>query len=55
MNYKETNINPESTIIDALKKMDSIDKKLLIVEKDNLFIGLLSIGDIQRAIIKNIS
>jgi dTDP-glucose pyrophosphorylase len=35
--------------------MDTLDKKLLIVIDNEKFIGLLSIGDIQRAIIKNLS
>lgn len=43
------------TILFALKKMDILERKLLIVFKDDKFIGLLSIGDIQRAIIKNLS
>jgi len=33
--------------------MDTLDKKLLIVIDNNKFIGLLSVGDIQRAIIMN--
>lgn len=43
----------DTKIIDALRKMDQIDKKLLILEKDGKFFSLVSIGDIQRAIIKN--
>ena len=56
MNEKIKNlmIPYNSKIIDALKKMDSLNRKLLILEKDNNFYSLLSIGDIQRAIIKNI-
>jgi len=46
-------ISPNESILTAMKLMDSIKKKLLIVYADNCFIGLLSIGDIQRAIIKN--
>lgn len=55
-NIKIIAISVQSTqsIQDALKKMDAIDKKLLLVFKDNFFKGLLSIGDIQRAIIKQI-
>ncbi|TGG88057.1 mannose-1-phosphate guanylyltransferase [Geotoga petraea] len=34
--------------------MDKINRKLLILEKDNKFYSLVSIGDIQRAIINNI-
>lgn len=39
----------------ALKLMDAIERKLLIVCDGALFIGVLSIGDIQRAIINKIS
>lgn len=41
-------------ILSALKQMDTIRHRLLIVVKDNCYYGLLSIGDIQRAIIKGI-
>ena len=47
-------ISPQADILTALKKMDSINRKLLIVSVGNKVVGLLSIGDIQRAII-NIS
>jgi len=42
-----------ATLVEALKKMDVLDKKLLIVLDGIKFAGLLSIGDIQRAVIKN--
>ncbi len=48
-------ILPSDTILTALKKMDAIDRKLLIVSDGIVIDGLLSIGDIQRAIIKNLS
>ena len=39
----------------ALKQMDEINRKLLIVANDDgTFFSLLSIGDIQRAIIRNL-
>jgi CBS domain-containing protein len=39
----------------ALKQMDEINRKLLIViNEDGTFFSLLSIGDIQRAIIRNL-
>lgn len=44
----------DSKVIDVLKRMDKINRKLLILEKDNKFYSLISIGDIQRAIINNI-
>jgi len=43
----------DATIIQALKQMDLQQVKLLVVTKGGKFYGLLSIGDIQRAIIKN--
>lgn len=42
-------------MLEALKQMDSLDKKLLIVVEGVKFIGLISAGDIQRAIIQNTS
>ena len=44
-------IPPETTIVSALKIMDSIGQKLLIIVEGEKFVGVLSIGDIQRAII----
>lgn len=52
--YKQRVISPEASLLEAFKRMDILDKKLLIVEDSNQFIGLLSAGDIQRAIINNI-
>lgn len=52
--YKKRVISPEASLLEAFKRMDILDKKLLIVEDSNQFIGLLSAGDIQRAIINNI-
>lgn len=42
-------------IIDVLKEMDDQGRKLLILEKNGKFFSLVSIGDIQRAIIKGAS
>jgi len=44
----------DATLLDALNKMDAIDRKLLLVLKNNKFVSLLSAGDIQRAIIQNV-
>lgn len=44
-------IPPETTVLSALKIMDAISQKLLIIVEGKKFIGVLSIGDIQRAII----
>ena len=46
-------IQQNASIVDALKIMDSTYRRLLLVFEGNRFINILSIGDIQRAIIKN--
>ncbi|WP_316819824.1 nucleotidyltransferase family protein [Pedobacter gandavensis] len=51
---KDIIISPESTLLSALKRMDEVRKKLLLVFRQDKFIGLLSIGDLQRAIINSI-
>ena len=51
---KNISIPHNANIITALKQMDAIKHKLLIVIKDGKFYRLLSIGDIQRAIIKGV-
>lgn len=50
---RDRTISYDATLIQALKKMDALEKKLLIVLNQNKFAGLLSIGDVQRAIIQN--
>lgn len=42
------------SILDALKLMDSSKTKLLFVFDGKKFVGLLTIGDVQRAILKDI-
>ncbi|MCX6232339.1 MAG: nucleotidyltransferase family protein [Bacteroidetes bacterium] len=46
-------IDSSSDIITAMKLMDEIKCKLLIITSESKYVGLLSIGDIQRALIKN--
>ena len=47
-------IDKQASINTTLKKMDDVRSKLLIVGSEKIFEGLISIGDLQRAIIKNI-
>lgn len=54
MDIRDRKISSKSKLLDALKRMDKIDKKLLIVFDAEEFVGLISAGDIQRAIIGNI-
>ncbi len=46
-------IDPEETILNAIKRMDDLEKKLFLVMKKEKFVGLVSIGDIQRSLIKS--
>lgn len=51
---KKVSIDKSTTIIAALKQMDEKRQKLLIVLDKGSFYSLVSIGDIQRAIIANV-
>lgn len=51
---KDICIRPSDDILAALKQMDVVKHKLLVVMDDGHYRSLLSIGDIQRAIIKGI-
>lgn len=42
-----------SSLLEAMKMMDNIKTKMLFVFKEDSFIGIVTIGDIQRAIINN--
>lgn len=50
---RELSITPETSLRRALKIMDETYARLLLVLQDKTFFSLLSIGDIQRAIINN--
>lgn len=52
-NWELFSISSTSSILKALKQMDISSRKLLLVFAEDRFIGVLSIGDIQRAIINN--
>ncbi|MDF2158193.1 sugar phosphate nucleotidyltransferase [Algoriphagus sp. CAU 1675] len=53
---KDLIIDLDASIKSALKKMDDVGRKLLIIlDKEGKFFGLISIGDIQRAILKNLN
>jgi len=47
-------ITKEDSILNVLKKMDATGHKLMIVAEGSKFVSVVSIGDIQRAIIGNI-
>ena len=45
-------IQYDTTVIQSLKRMDEVKVKMLFVFKEEKFISILTIGDIQRAIIR---
>jgi len=47
-------LDKNSTILCALERMDELNRKLLILTNQNKFYSLLSIGDIQRAILAKV-
>ena len=48
-------VEPSISLLDALKKMDSEQTKMLFIFEKEHFVSILTIGDIQRSIIKNVS
>jgi dTDP-glucose pyrophosphorylase len=52
--YSHVIVDKDDSILFVLKKMDASKHKLMIVLKANKFFSVISIGDIQRAIIKNV-
>ena len=52
---KKNLINSESSIFDAMKKINKIELKfLLIINKSNSLIGTITDGDLRRAIVDKI-
>lgn len=51
---RDLTIDAGERILEALQLMDRQDRKLLLVIENGKFKSILSIGDIQRAIIKNL-
>lgn len=51
---KDRVINPFVSLLEAMKRMDEIKVKMLFVFDGGHFEGIVTIGDIQRAIIKNV-
>ena len=54
-NIRKVCIESQSSILSALKQMDAVKHRLLIVTDGDRFRSLLSIGDIQRAIIRGVA
>lgn len=52
---KERMIQSSATILQSLQKMDDAKVKMLLVFDKDRFLSILTIGDVQRAIIKKLS
>ena len=50
-----TGVDQAASLLSAIKQMDRLDRKLLLVTDQGRYIGLLSLGDIQRAIIQGVA
>jgi dTDP-glucose pyrophosphorylase len=50
---KSLSIEAPATLLEALRQMDREDRKLLLVVENGEYRGILSAGDVQRAIIAN--
>jgi dTDP-glucose pyrophosphorylase len=46
-------VSPEISILECFKKMDMLAVRLLLVTEDDLFLSVVSIGDLQRAILND--
>lgn len=53
-NIRKVCIEYQSSVLSALKQMDAVKHRLLIVTDDGKYRSMLSIGDIQRAIISGV-
>jgi len=49
---KSLSVDASVSILSAMKQMDRVHHRLLMVTKDGKFFSMFSVGDIQRAIIK---
>lgn len=54
VNIKKYSISIDATILMALRQMDEVYKKMLFVFNNDKFYSILTIGEIQRAIIRNV-
>lgn len=48
---EKVSISGDTSLIDALKQMNCLQRRLLLVTKDGVYSGIISSGDLQRAII----
>lgn len=54
LKIKDRIVSPFISLLNAMKQMDNVKVKTLFVFENGHFEGIITIGDIQRAIIKNI-
>ena len=54
-NFKKLILKIDNTIQDAVKNLDESGKKIVLVTKNNKFIGTITDGDIRRGILQGIS
>lgn len=52
MDYQRLIIDKDASLIEALRQMDDVKKKMLLVFDGDKFLDIITVGTIQRAIIK---
>lgn len=55
MQTHSISVSKDTSIIDTLHRMDETRHKMLLVFDNEIFLTIITIGDIQRAIIRNVS
>lgn len=53
--FKKLFISKDASMLQAMEQMDRVRHKLLMVKENNIFVGLISVGAIQRAIVRGVS
>lgn len=53
--FKKNIVSSDLLVRDVYKLMDSVEKKILIVQEDGVIIGTITDGDIRRSLIKDAS
>ena len=55
MQTQNISVSKDTSIIETLHRMDETRHKMLLVFNNEIFLTIITIGDIQRAIIRNVS
>ena len=54
-NFKDLILKTNNTMQDAIENLENSRKKIVLVEKNNRFIGIVADGDIRRGMLQGFS